>query len=198
MTSAAPSASPRRRLTQGQRLEIARERAKGVEAKDLAARFGVSRQTIHAVVRELRDAPSFQGRGTSVLGLRVTDQEARDFEAAVGRLGLSKTEALRRLMRSAVPLLAPDDEVAARLKQLGAEINRVGGNLNQLSRACNEARLRGEPLPYTAQSHAEVRAAIAVVFEAVAQVGQLARGQRRQLDLVVAGVLQDEGGGEPA
>ena len=194
MPSALPSGTSRRRLTQGQRLEIARERGRGVPSRDLAGRFKVSVQTINAVVRELRDAPALQGRGTTVLGLRVTDQEAREFEVAIGRLRLTKTEALRRLMRSAATVLAPDEEVAGQLRQVSAEINRIGGNLNQLSRACNEARLRGEPIPYTAEAHAELRAAIAVVFEAVAQVGQLARGQRRELDRVVTGALQ---GGRP-
>jgi hypothetical protein len=56
----------------------------------------------------------------------------------------------------------------------------------------------GQPIPYTAQSHAEVRAAIHVVFEAVAQVGQLVRAQRRQLDVVVAELLQAEAGNDAA
>ncbi len=198
MAAAPPSAKPRRRLTQGQRLEIARERAKGTEPKELAARFGVSRQTIHAVVRALRDAPALEGQGTKVVGVRVTNAELRDFDEAIGRLGFTRTEGLRRLMRSAEVVLAPDEEMADQLRRFGAEVNRVGGNLNQLSRACNEARLMGQPIPYTAQSHAEVRAAIRVVFEAVAQVGQLVRAQRRQLDVVVAELLQAEAGNDAA
>lgn len=198
MTSAAPVAKPRRRLTQGQRLEIARERAKGTPSQALASRFGVSVQTITAAVRSLRDAPALEGQGTKVLGLRVTSQEVRDFEVAIGRLGITKTAALKRLMHQAGVLLAPDDEMTDQLRRYGAEINRIGGNLNQLSRACNEARLMGQPIPYTAQSHAEVRAAIRAVFETVAHVGQMARDRRGRLDILVAGALMTDGDDAPA
>lgn len=198
MPLAAPSAKSRRRLTQGQRLEIARERAKGVSSQALAVRFEVSVQTITAAVRGLRDAPALEGQGTKVLGLRVTTQEARDFEAAIGRWGLTKTKALKRLMHQAGVLLAPDDETADQLRRYGAEINRIGGNLNQLSRACNEARLLGQPIPYTAQSHAEVRAAIRAVFETAAQVGQMARDRRGRLDDLVTDALRAGGDDAPA
>jgi DNA-binding transcriptional MocR family regulator len=198
MPSAAPSDKPRRRLTQGQRLEIARERAKGVPSRALAARFGVSVQTITAAVRSLRDAPALEGQGTKVFGLRVTTQEVRDFEVAISRLGLTKTEALKRLMHMAGILLAPDDEMTDQLRRYGAEINRIGGNLNQLARACNEARLMGQPIPYTAQSHAEVRAAIRAVFETAAQVNQMARDRRGHLDALVAGALMAGDSDEPA
>ena len=191
------SVSPRRRLTPAQRVEIARERAKGVPSRALATRFGVSVQTVTAAVRSLRDAPAVEGQGTRVLGLRVTTQEARAFEAAIGRLGISKTEALRRLMHAASDVLAPDEELADRLRRYGAEVNRVGGNLNQLARACNEARLMGQPIPYTARSHAEVRAAIRAEFDTAAHVGQLARDRRGRLDAVVAEALGAGGDDEP-
>ncbi len=167
-------------------------------SRDLAARFGVSVQTITAVVRSLRDAPALEGQGTKVFGLRVTTQEVRDFEVAIGRLGLTKTEALKRLMHMASVLLAPDDEMTDQLRRYGAEINRIGGNLNQLARACNEARLMGQPIPYTAQAHAEVRAAIRAVFETAAQVNQMARDRRGRLDVLVAGALMAGASDEPA
>lgn len=189
---------PRRRLTQGQRLEIARERADGVAVAELAARFEVSRQTIHAATRQLRDAPAVQGADTQAIGVRVSSRALRDFDVAIGRHGLTRSEALKRLMGAAGTMLAPDDDSAEGLRQLGAAVNRIGGNLNQIARACNEARLKGQRLPYTAQSHAEVRAAVAVVLEVVAQVQQMARSRRGQLDVVVGqalkGEVRDEGG----
>ncbi len=180
------------RLTPHQRIEIDREHARGVSPQELAARFGVSRQTVHATVRSWRDAPAVMDAGTQVVGVRVSRRRLQAFEAAIAQHGLTKTEALKRLMFAAGTLLAPDPESAERLRRLGAEVNRVGLTLNQLSRACNEARLKGQPIPYTATSHAEVRAAVELVVEAVGQVSQMARGRRGQLDGAVAAALRTE------
>ncbi len=187
----APPRHPR--LTKHQRVEIAREHARGVSPQELAARFGVSRQTVHATVRSWRDAPAVMDAGTQVVGVRVSQRRMQAFEAGIAQYGLTKSEALKRLMDATTTVLVPNQDVAEQLRRLGAEVNRIGGNLNQVSRACNEARQKGQKLPYTAQSHAEVRAAIRVVFEVAAQVGQMARGQRGQLDVAVAAALRTEG-----
>lgn len=188
----------RSHLTQGQRLEIARERATGVPARDLAARFQVTPQTINATTRRLREAPAVRDGGTCVLSVRVSDRELRALDATIVRYGLSRSAALKRLVGAAGGVLAPDTEGAQGLMQLGAAVNRIGGNLNQVARACNEARLKGERLPYTAQAHAEVRAAVALVLEVVAQVQQLARSRRGQLDVVVGQALGGEDRGASA
>lgn len=181
------------RLTPHQRVEIAREHARGVSPQELAARFGVSRQTVHATVRSYHDAPAVMDAGTRVVGVRVSPRRMQAFEAAIAQYGLTKSEALKRLMDAATTVLVPDQDVAERLQRLAGEVSRVGGNLNQISRACNEARLRGDRIPYTEQSHAEVRAAVEVVFKAVGQISQMARGQRGQLDVAVAAALRTEG-----
>jgi Bacterial mobilisation protein (MobC)/Ribbon-helix-helix protein, copG family len=183
------------RLTEGQRLEIARARARGVPAQDLAARFGVSRQTIHATARRLGDAPQAASGGTRVVGVRVSDQELRRFDAIIGRHGLSRSEAIKRLMRGVGELFVAEGDEAERLKQLGTAINRVGGNVNQIAKACNEARLKGQPLPYTAEAHAEVREALALAFEIADQVRQLADSRRASLSVAVAATFR-EGQGE--
>ena len=185
------------RLTDTQRQEIVAERGRGVAARELAARFGVSRQTIHATARARREAvPAGEGR-SRVLSLRVSDPDLQSFDAAVSRHGLTRSEAMKRLMRAAGGLLALDDEATEGLQRLQAAINRVGGNVNQIARACNEARLRGQPLPYTAGAHAEVREALALVFEVSAQVRAMAQGRRARLDVAVAVALGAGGSDGP-
>ncbi|TNC66267.1 HTH domain-containing protein [Rubellimicrobium roseum] len=181
---------PTRRLTESQRREIVRERGRGVPAQDLAARFGVSRQTIHATLRQGQGRPAEVG--TQVVAVRVSERELRQFEVALSRHGLTRSAALKRMMRTAGDLLAPDEAGAQALKELGAAINRLGGNVNQIARACNEARLLGHPLPYTAQSHAEVREALRVVFEVADQIQALARSRRSQLDVRVVDAFREE------
>lgn len=181
---------PRLLLAPGQRLEIARERQRGVEAQELAKRFGVSRQTIHAVVRQLRGAPNVETEGTRTFGVRVTHRELRQFDAAVGRHGLTRAEAVRRLMLAVGDVFVANEEEADRLRQLGVALNKTGTNVNQIARACNEARLRGQPVPYTAQAHAEVREVLAIAFAVADQVRQLAESKRATVKLTVTAALQ--------
>lgn len=183
-----------RRLTAEQRQTIVREHAKGVLAQALAERFSVSRQSVHAILRRAQDAAAVMGTQTRVVGVRVTDKDMRSFDAALARLGLGRSEAVKRMMRAVSGLLALDDESTQGLNQLSAAVNRMGGNVNQIARACNEARLRGEPLPYTAQTHAELREAAALMFDVSTQVRALARGRRTQIDAVLSDTFQGEVG----
>jgi hypothetical protein len=169
------------RLTQAQRQEIARERAKGVPAQALAARFGVSRQTIHSAARRIEGAAA-RGAASRVLSLRVSDRDLGTFDAALVRLGVGRSEAMKRMMGRVGGLLAADDEAAAALRELGAQINRLGSNINQIARACNEARMMGQPLPYTEASHAEVRTALRLVFQVARQAQAIAEARCAQFD----------------
>ena len=181
-----------RRLTDAQRQEIARQRAQGVPARALAERYGVTRKTIDNAVRHVRDAAAVQDSPTRVVGVRVSERELRAFDAALARQGLTRSEALKRMMRAAGGLLALDGESREGLDQLRAALNRVGSNVNQIARACNQARVSGQPLPYTAQDHAEIRAALGVVFQVADQVRDLARSRRAQLDVTVGAMLREE------
>ncbi len=143
---AQPSSQPprrRRHLTAEERAAIARERAQGVQVQELARRWGVSRQTIHATLRRLSEgtsgAPSTAGQGEArdgartgarakptaplarrspTLSVRARTEEIEALDAAAARRGLSRPEALRRLVRNAGRLLAPDTAEAAHLAAL--------------------------------------------------------------------------------
>ncbi len=63
---------------------------------------------------------------------------------------------MRCLMLAADDLLRPDEGMTDELKGMSAALNRVGNNVNQVARRLNEAKLKGERLPYTPASHAEM------------------------------------------
>lgn len=182
-----------RRLTDAQRQEIALQKMEGVPARALAERYEVTRKTIDNAVRHVRDAAAIQGSPTRVVGVRISERELREFDAVLVRQGLTRSEALKRMMRAASGLLALDEESREGLDQLRAALNRVGSNVNQIAKACNQARVSGQPLPYSAQDHAEVRAALGVVFQVADQVRDLARSRRGQLDVTVGAVLCEAG-----
>jgi len=179
-----------RRLTNIERLSIARERAQGVAASDLASRYGVSLKSIYNAANHAKDRQAANGSRPRVIGLRVSDRELDNFDAALLSYGITnRTDALRGLMAAADRILKPDEKIAERLAGMSADLNRVGNNVNQLARRLNEANLRGEPPPYTAESHAHVRELTGLVIDMADQIQEMFRARRRELELEVTGAL---------
>ena len=179
-----------RRLTDQERRQIVRERAKGVAVRDLANALKVSPKTVYNVLGRGRSAVSANHSRTRVLTMRVTDRDLRGFDAAIARRGIShRSDAMRCLMLAADDLLRPDDGMTDELKGMSAALNRVGNNVNQIARRLNEAKLKGERLPYTPASHAEIRDLAVLVFDMADQIQEMFRARRRELNLVVTKAL---------
>ena len=181
-----------RRLTDEERSKIVRERAKGVPASDLAVRFRVSPKTIYNVLSHGRSVKSANGSRSRVLTMRVSEADLRRFDAALSRRGIAhRSDAMRRLMLAAEGVFLPDDEMCDELRNLGAALNRVGNNVNQIARRLNEAKVRGERLSYPASSHRDVRALAGLVFDLADQVQEMSRARRSLLDLKISSALAD-------
>jgi hypothetical protein len=161
-----------------------------VAASDLASRYGVSLKSIYNAANHAKDRQAANGSRPRVIGLRVSDRELDNFDAALLSYGITnRTDALRGLMAAADRILKPDEKIAERLAGMSADLNRVGNNVNQLARRLNEANLRGEPPPYTAESHAHVRELTGLVIDMADQIQEMFRARRRELELEVTGAL---------
>lgn len=179
-----------RRLTDQERRQIVRERAKGVSVSAISAALKVSPKTVYNVLSRGRSAVSANDSRTRVLTMRVTDRDLRGFDAALARRGIAhRSDAMRSLMLAADDLLRPDDGMTDQLRGLSAALHRVGNNVNQVARRLNEAKLKGERLPYTSGSHAEIRDLAVLVFDMADQIQEMFRARRRELDLEVTKAL---------
>jgi hypothetical protein len=179
-----------RRLTDQERRQIVRERAKGVSVSAISAALKVSSKTVYNVLGRGRSAVSANDSRTRVLTMRVTDRDLRGFDAALARLGIAhRSDAMRCLMLAADDLLRPDEGMTDELKGMSAALNRVGNNVNQVARRLNEAKLKGERLPYTPASHAEIRDLAVLVFDMADQIQEMFHARRRELDLEVTKAL---------
>jgi hypothetical protein len=179
-----------RRLTETERLSIAEERSQGVAAGDLATRYGVSLKSVYNAANHAADRPTANGSRPKVIGVRVSPKELQRFDAALARHGvLHRSDALRCLILAADDILRPDEDMTDELRNLSAALNRVGNNVNQVARRLNEAKLKGERLPYTPASHAEIRDLAVLVFDMADQIQEMVRARRRALDLVVTKAL---------
>ena len=166
-----------------------RERVRGVGAQALAARFGVSRQTIHAVVRGARAAQTATGARSRVVSTRVSEGDLVAFDTAVATTGLSRSEALGRMVQGAAGFFVPEAGEAEALRRATTALDRAGGNVNQIARALNEARLKGQALPFTARSNAKLKELAQVVFELADHVQALARARQAELGAATAAAL---------
>lgn len=179
-----------RRLTDQERRQIVRERAKGVSVSAISAVLKVSPKTVYNVLSRGRSAVSANDSRTRVLTMRVTDRDLRGFDAALARRGIAhRSDAMRSLMLAADDLLRPDEGMTDELRGMSAALNRVGNNVNQVARRLNEAKLKGERLPYTTASHQEIRDLAVLVFDMADQIQEMFRARRRELDLEVTKAL---------
>ena len=179
-----------RRLTETERLNIAQERLQGVAAGDLATRSGVSLKSVYNAANHAADRQTANGSRPKVIGVRVSPKELQRFDAALARHGvIHRSDALRCLILAADDILRPDEGMTDELRGLSAALNRVGNNVNQVARRLNEAKIKGERLPYTAASHAEIRDLAVLVFDMADQIQEMFRGRRRVLDLEVTKAL---------
>mgnify|MGYP001365107415 FL=1 len=179
-----------RRLTETERLSIAEERSQGVAAGDLATRYGVSLKSVYNAANHAADRQTANGSRPKVIGVRVSPRELQRFDTALARHGVvHRSDALRCLILAADDILRPDEGMTDELRSLSAALNRVGNNVNQVARRLNEAKLKGERLPYTAASHAEIRDLAVLVFDMADQIQEMFRGRRRALDLEVTKAL---------
>ena len=102
----------RRRLSEIERSTIAQERRNGVSAASLAARYDVSLKTIYNVVNHRDERQTANGSRSRVVGIRVSDDDLRRFDAALSRRGIvHRSDAMRRLMLAAEGAFLPDDEM---------------------------------------------------------------------------------------
>ena len=109
--------------------------------------------------------------------------------ALLRRENAHRSDAMRRLILAADGVFLPDDEMCDKLHSLGAALNRVGNNVNQIARRLNETEVRGERLSYLASRHHDVRALAGLVFDLADQVQEMSRSRCSELDLEISSAL---------
>jgi hypothetical protein len=88
---------------------------------------------------------------------RFTPSEYELVLAMEKTLGISKTELVRmRLLNGSERMLLNTRELISQMDALGAEIGRIGNNINQLARHANIMKLQGEVPAYVAEKFNEL------------------------------------------
>ena len=187
----------RRRLSDLERLEIVRETRKGVSAQVLGKRFGVTPRTIQYTVRREKLRKRDSGIRTAQIGTTVTPEELRDFEALLGRHGItSRSDGMRRLIQAANGVFQPDEHLADELKGVRAALNRVGNNVTQIAKRMNEANNKEMRPSFGPSSLGQMRSLAGFVLDFADQVDLLTRRRTDGISILVNEAMKELVDGE--
>ncbi len=117
-------------------------------------------------------------RYTERLTIRLSAAEASALSKAAAALGLSPSEALRRMVRAIGGLpLGADVQLRPAVEALAEQLRRIGVNLNQVVRAMHEGRAGVEADMAVALEHLVLALEAAQLL--YAEFGRRPRGQAR-------------------
>jgi hypothetical protein len=97
------------------------------------------------------------GKRTKKIDARFTEDEYTQIAALGKELGITKTDFVRmRVLNNAKQIVINSKELIGHLDAIGAEMRRVGNNINQLARHANVLKLQGALSPSVAAKFNEL------------------------------------------
>ncbi|WP_224750924.1 plasmid mobilization protein [Mucilaginibacter pankratovii] len=138
--------------------------------KKLATRFSMGD------LKKLNGRPKMiGGKKTKFINVRFTDDEYEVVVALEKELGTSKTDLIRmRVLSDAKQAVINSKELIKHLDNIGAEVGRVGNNINQLARHANVLKLQGSLNPIVIDRFNRL-------FEEYLQIQQALEGALRKI-----------------
>ncbi|HVX00195.1 MAG TPA: plasmid mobilization relaxosome protein MobC [Candidatus Babeliaceae bacterium] len=96
-------------------------------------------------IKKLSGRPKLkEGKRTKFINVRFTEDEYKDIAELEKQLGITKTDLIRmRLLSDAKKTVINSRELIKYLDDAGAEMGRIGNNINQLAKHANTLKLKG-------------------------------------------------------
>ncbi|WEA00741.1 plasmid mobilization protein [Mucilaginibacter sp. SJ] len=126
--------------------------------------------------KKLNGRPKLEeGRRTNFINVRFTDDEYKEITEIEQQLGISKTELIRmRILSDAKQTVINAKELIIYLDAVGAEMGRIGNNINQLAKHANTLKLKGALNPMIIEQFNRL-------FEEYIQVQQILEAALRKI-----------------
>jgi hypothetical protein len=84
------------------------------------------------------------GKRTKFINVRFTEDEYKDIAELEKQLGITKTDLIRmRILSDAKKTVINSRELIKYIDDAGAEMGRIGNNINQLAKHANTLKLKG-------------------------------------------------------
>jgi hypothetical protein len=96
-------------------------------------------------IKKLNGRPKLkEGKRTKFINVRFTENEYKEVIDLEKALGISKTELIRmKVLSDARKTVINSKELILHLDRVGAELGRIGNNINQLAKHANILKLQG-------------------------------------------------------
>lgn len=100
-------------------------------------------------LKKLNGRPKLaEGKRTKFINVRFTEEEYKEVAELEKELGVTKTDLIRmRILSDAKKTVINSKELICHLDKVGAELGRIGNNVNQLAKHANVLRLKGSLNP---------------------------------------------------
>jgi len=116
-----------------------------------------------------------EGKRTKFINVRFTEDEYKEVAELEKELALSKTDLIRmRILSDAKKTVINAKELIKHLDTIGAEMGRIGNNINQLAKHANTLKLRGALNPTVVERFNQL-------FEDYIQIQQLLEVSLRKI-----------------
>ena len=180
-----------RRLDHTTRQSIAKKMREGVRPDVLAREYGVTVRTVYRCAQFMREIQIERGSRTETVVCRVSPADLALFDEKLKEAGVrNRSEALRNVIRNVGGMAAPDAELAEALLAMKGALNKVGNNVSQIARRMNDAKNRGQALPFSETDHTEIRHLAGMVLDFADEIALMADGRRSLLELKIANELK--------
>lgn len=180
-----------KKLDHTTRQSIAKKVREGVRPAVLAREYGVTVRTIYRCAETMRQIREERDSRTETVVCRVSPADLAMFDAKLKAAGIrNRSEALRNVIRNTNGMAMPDADLVEALTGMKGALNKVGNNVTQIAKRMNEAKQRGQPLPFADEDLTAIRHLAGQVLSFADQVWSMAEGRRENLDLKISEELR--------
>ncbi|NIZ10969.1 hypothetical protein [Pseudooceanicola sp. HF7] len=173
------------------RQSIAKKVREGVRPAVLAREYGVTVRTIYRCAETMRQIREERNSRTETVVCRVSPADLAIFDEKMKTAGIrNRSEALRNVIRNTNGMALPDAELVEALNSMKGALNKVGNNVTQIAKRMNEAKQRGQPLPFADEDLTAIRHLAGHVLDFADQVRSMAEGRRQRLELTISDELK--------
>ena len=179
------------RLDHATRQSIAKKMREGVRPEVLAREYGVTVRTVYRCSQFMREIQIERGSRTETVVCRVSPADLALFDEKLKKAGVrNRSEALRNVIRNVGGMATPDAELAEALTAMTGALNRVGNTVSQIAKRMNDAKNRGQALPFSETDHAEIRHLARMMLDFADGVALMADGRSSSLELKISDELK--------
>ena len=139
----------------------------------------------------MRAIQTERGSRTEVVVCRVSPADLAQFDTKLKEAGIrNRSEALRNVIRNIGGMAMPDAALAEALLSMKGALNKVGNNVTQIAKRMNDAKNRGQTLPFAEEELMEMRHLARFILDFADEADLMARGRRAALEVKISEELK--------